>query len=427
MGSNFTQTGVERSVYKKSKLYIFKWNMVFVIKRDPLRAWAKSNLMPRWVNTIPPDHVFNLSMMEEKAKEAAIETNINDKHLSLLKNNGEAIKEFINQISPDIRDCISNYRNQHWRLLVFGLRCDGAEEMLLNNEQPAFPYLYACNKMFLEPSPSKPVRTARRLLRLNRRKSLGILGYPATKSTVKILSKIKDPHDISIEKLKNLKKLLWNPSTAKQICHFPTINSAIIEIMSNKDLKESITPNFLQEVAAAGRDERNDVPNYIRDSIEIVKILRLTKAPTFKSARHLSKVHHDLTGMLNSRQTGSNLDIYFPPPPVPEKENVITALRNTHMLKREGIRMSNCARSYERRIAVERSHYMYHVENHSAESAPEKATMSLVRDADGCWIIDQIKGPGNSNVSRDTRNLVKSWLDEYYSDLTFNALLFCRS
>lgn len=420
MKNNFNQTKAERIVYKNSKLYIFKWNAVFVIQGTPLRAWGKSNLLPRWINTIPPDRVFNLRAMAKKAAHAVIETEKENSHQIHLKMEGEAIKQFTDQVPSDIRDRISKYRNQHWRLLAFALRCDGAKEMILNDEQPVFPYLYACNKLFINPVPTKPIRTARRLLRLTRRKSLEVLGYPSTKSTVKVLSKISDPYELSIESLACLQQLLWDPSQFKQISHLPTINSTIIEIMSNEILKQSITPNFLEEVASTAREKRFDIPHYLRDTMEMVKLLRLLNIPIFKSSRDLSKMHHDLTHMINSGRIDTDLRLGFPPPPVPEKEGVITAIRDTKMLNHEATSMSNCVKSYAKRIVLERTHFLYHIEYPLGKFSTEKATMSLVRREDGCWCLDQIKGPHNRNVSKKTHDLVRSWLDENHSNMHDN-------
>jgi hypothetical protein len=72
----------------------------------------------------------------------------------------------------------------------------------------------------------------------------------------------------------------------------------------------------------------------------------------------------------------------------------------------EGNAQNNCVATYAERVQ-HRCIFIYRV------LKPERATLSIVRSADGDWQIGELKRRSNAAVSPITRQLVENWLDEY--------------
>lgn len=72
----------------------------------------------------------------------------------------------------------------------------------------------------------------------------------------------------------------------------------------------------------------------------------------------------------------------------------------------EGNVQNNCVATYAERVQ-HRGIFIYRV------MKPERATLSIVRSADGDWQIGELKRRSNAAVSPITRHLVENWLDEY--------------
>ena len=45
--------------------------------------------------------------------------------------------------------------------------------------------------------------------------------------------------------------------------------------------------------------------------------------------------------------------------------------------------------------------------------APERATLSIIQGADGCWCIDQLKLACNKPAKPETYQVVQTWLNEF--------------
>jgi hypothetical protein len=93
----------------------------------------------------------------------------------------------------------------------------------------------------------------------------------------------------------------------------------------------------------------------------------------------------------------------YPPPPVPGTKDIIP-LTSTEQLQDEGWAQGNCVATYQWRVLAGDT-YIYKI------MAPERATLAIVRGADGCWYRAELNGDGNCKVKPATERLVDMWLE----------------
>jgi hypothetical protein len=92
----------------------------------------------------------------------------------------------------------------------------------------------------------------------------------------------------------------------------------------------------------------------------------------------------------------------FPQPPLPGTADIVPLTSEAFLLA-EGRGQHNCVGSYCNKVRGG-STYIYKV------LRPQRATLSIVRGADGAWRIDELKAAHNVSVRRETRAAVSRWL-----------------
>jgi Arc/MetJ-type ribon-helix-helix transcriptional regulator len=95
----------------------------------------------------------------------------------------------------------------------------------------------------------------------------------------------------------------------------------------------------------------------------------------------------------------------LPAPPVPGTSDIIPLVRASE-LREEGRAQHHCVGDYARSVG-RGERYVYRV------LSPERATLSIVRGADGCWQIEQLYRACNQSVSEATRAAIQAWLGKY--------------
>ena len=127
---------------------------------------------------------------------------------------------------------------------------------------------------------------------------------------------------------------------------------------------------------------------------------------SLQTAQELSDAWH-LAVADNMDGTGKSIE--FPPPWYPSDESgglQIAPVTDSADLHREGYEMHHCVGTYTSRVAVG-SLYVYSVR----EDRSRVATMALGHNGAGKGIcIDQLAGPSNAVVSKETRKACRSWL-----------------
>lgn len=94
----------------------------------------------------------------------------------------------------------------------------------------------------------------------------------------------------------------------------------------------------------------------------------------------------------------------FPSPPLRGTKDIIP-LCNIAELSTEGTAMHHCVASYAPAIRAGNT-YIYRI------VFPERATLEVRKNYAGIWKLQQIKGPYNGNISRDSIKAVEHWLHD---------------
>ncbi len=95
-------------------------------------------------------------------------------------------------------------------------------------------------------------------------------------------------------------------------------------------------------------------------------------------------------------------DVDFPAPPIPDTKD-IQAISHSSELIEEGKAQQHCVACYWKRIA-QGQYYVYRM------SAPERATIGLIRQHDGTWHVDQLRLRANGTPTQVTKDVVEKWL-----------------
>ncbi len=314
------------------------------------------------------------------------------------------------RIPADVRGAVSVFRDRAWHLLSFIARC-GSPALDLTVANPALAYALASNWCYHLPAVRRPLRAARAQLRRRQREILGWLGFPATEAMRRVLRKTA-AETISIPLLLYLRQSMESPAAAKALAHLPRINAGAARIVTDPALLPFATPVLLAEAALHREDDRRPVTAYmLRDTLNMHRILHPAQPqPAIRDRARLRDLHDELIDELNLVGPG-NLDLEFPPPPVPGTA-AIRPIQNAHELLEEGRSQHHCIFSYLHEVAVQLRAYIY-------RTIPplERGTLSLVRSKGG-WRLGDIRLSCNRPVSESTRRRVAEWLRKECPDET---------
>ena len=227
------------SAFKNGKLYLFTLHNVTVMRPWPSPlAWRKSRTRP-W-RMIRPS--LDLPLLESQDR--------------LLPEDGAAapdwavrlqkvISGFRELIPLEVREAIAPFRWRRWHLLALAARCPGALDLIRSNQGLAF--CVASHWAFRQPTASRPMRTARRLVRLKQREILAWLGFPGTGWAVRMLRKIRPP-DASIGLMFNIRRALMDHAAVARLAHLPRLTSDIIGIAANDQLRRAASQRLMLEL-----------------------------------------------------------------------------------------------------------------------------------------------------------------------------------
>ena len=222
------------------------------------------------------------------------------------------------------------------------------------------------------------------------------------------------------------------------LAHLREINEAVLELVVFWRIRDLITPRLLHEVSQLDGDHGEMAPgDIIHMGMEILgEIKSRRRIRPFTNLAQVYRFQEKMDALYQqyvwrqeearrlieeararrqeeqrvrrerAREKRSEMAKRpFPPPPIPGTEHIIP-LTSREELKQEGRQQSNCVGSYSSRV-LSGDTYIYRV------LKPERATLSIVYRADGCWRRSQLKTKGNRAVRPETIRLVDSWLGAY--------------
>ena len=254
----------------------------------------------------------------------------------------------------------------------------------------------------------EPWDEAHRRIHDSRRYILGWLGFPSSKSTVRIVSKV-DVERISVERCLTLRDLLSNESTAGPLRHLPAICDGVIDLLSDHRLRSLVTYSMLEEVCYRDDDD------VFSDSI--VRVLRLAErhdvqVHSFSDCASIEEMEEKLWSMESEAMPEWHRhynDIVIPDPPISVPRYLqpphihIEAIQSPRELFQEAVTQRNCVFRLLKGVTTGRIS-IYRV------IKPERATLMLRKSEEGHWIISQLLAARNRAVRRNTLWTIGAYL-----------------
>ena len=392
--------------FKDGKLYCFETRRILVAKPWPdLLAWVKTPTRTwrptcKAADQIIMERLFPPGTLPELKTAEEIKNYVYPSNCTTLEQfnhaivrRHEALASFFNEIPAEERLEVQRFEERRWYLLNLFARCPGGLELSQSN--PALALALACNRAFHQPKVQRPYRSARSLLPKPQREILAWLGFPATDSVRRILSKI--PHrSLTVANLLTLRKRLEEPAIQKLLAHLPVIHEGILRILSVPRYRPLATPAFLGDLA---RD--SSVQNWntllIRPLWETFACFELLgepfTLPRLRSMKAFLDYHQTVAARIGEAHV-CRFPSQLPPPPFPGTQG-IEPLTTSIELIREGAEMDHCIASHALLVHSGRE-AIYLV------TEPIRATMSLENSVDG-WRLGQVSGPRNSWIPAEVQ------------------------
>jgi len=396
------------SAFKNRKLYFFNEEAVWVLAGYPVvKAWQKTSETGTFRSLRP---YLNLRYHYQSCNRLLKDPNNRADGLkdSRKMREARAFSAFFKTFPENHIRIMRRYPSEHWAILALLSRCPASEDLADN---PALLFALASNHRLMKMKSAQTIKRARSLIKLRRRKIVGKLGFPATDSVVRIFRKI-DPDSLDIPILLVLRLLLGNHENQLILSHLPRLNSASIRLLYSDEARPLCSHALLMEIANKKISGRGRV-NYsylLRDSFHMWEQMKpREKFPIVRSISRLKTFHDELMedfipwNLVNSE----NNDVVFPPPPIAGNEQIIP-INSSIDLAAEGFEQHNCVGSYDRRVIVG-NEYIYKVVTDN-----DRATLSIIKSADGGWSIGQLLAARNQSVKFETAELVKRWIINNY-------------
>jgi hypothetical protein len=415
--SNFT-AGRPGYEFKDGKLYHFDSRHVLVmspwpdprawLKRrshdwKPTRAWA-DRVLCGWLRADRPDSEPDeiepkpiVLPSGQMLLPGILQPDPGDEFLiRFIREHQQTVSRYTELIPDEILARVSRYGTRRWHVLNLFARCPGALD--LDESNPALLYALASNWVFHKPPVARPMRAARSLVFKRQRRVLDWLGFPATESVRRILSRIA-PASLSVAHLLYLRSALQDSFVMECLRHSERINAGALRLITSPNWRRYVTPRLITEV---GKQESQDdlIPDIVRllgDTVNMANMVEWRDCPRrFGSLQRLKAVHDALARALSPEIVARHVSLpaSFDAPPFPGTEAILP-IRTPDQLFEEGYIQSNCAASRAEAI-IKGNEYLYRV------LRPIRATLSIVRTGNG-WAADQLAQAFNEPVDEGTR------------------------
>lgn len=432
-GRRLRQSG---EFHRDGKYYRFTRGTVLVVRGWPdLLAWRKTPSSPSWQRVRPelrlgePEPIGadrtprKQCLVRQPDFDAGEDEARNDPSISFhpdwpgwrlerLQAQLRARRWLVDTFPAGIRQRLGRFPNRQWHLAVLLARCPGAIDLVDSN--PALAYALASSWCFRESPVRWPLRSARRLVRGRQRDLLTWLGFPGTESAVRTLRKVP-PAACTLPILLRLRELLRDPEALPFLRHARRIHGSTVALLQEPSFRPLLTPTLLEETARRTRPDRtHPVALLLRDTLALLTALPPANPVCFLDIRSIIQCHDRLVmSLIRDRDVPDPLawndppppesSARFPDPPVPGTPSIIP-LVNRQQLEEEGRQMRHCVGVYSEWVQSGRV-YVYRI------LSPCRATLSVeLRGV--AWEIDQLAGPANRPVPRETRDAVQRWLEQ---------------
>jgi hypothetical protein len=294
-------------VWKNSKLYSFSKSEVIVLRSwpDP-QGYVKTETHGWQSRRSDSDRLFSDSVRQhvavsKKSYSCDISDNLRDTDYRAWRKNMDAsvLASYAAMIPPQVLRQVRRYSVRRWHMLCLFARCPASLDLSKTN--PALAFMLANSWVFHKPKPTKPMRTARRLLKKRYIDILRYIGFPATQLSLDVLSRIPSSSlsVIGLLRLRSaLKRVYDNPFTSQLLAKSVRVNVGVINTLSNHWINWHVSSNLLSEIGADKKQDRLNPPviRLLRRTIKFAKYSGRQEYPVvFSCLNELHDTHNRLS------------------------------------------------------------------------------------------------------------------------------------
>lgn len=399
-GSAFKETD-------KGVLFLeFRPHRVLALRPDPARAWEKQRSLPIWRGTRSVDlDVAELARevrFEEKVERLQLTGPVNGCNMQPFHRRRRSnFRKFLEHVPSEVEQLLTDrWVGETWSWLRLLLTSEHAREMAASSDAN-LAFAYAQAHGFVANAPRDTLAFARRWLRRPRKEAIGRLGFPATKSALKILRKLERRH-VSAHVLTQLRDSMLHEPLRKTLAHSPTITMSLLHALSLRALPH-MEGSLIDELRADRHNQLWQVGRLLLDTLELGEVLYPGRFLRFGSAADVRFVHDRLVKKARALKLGSGLP--FPPPPAElteEEQAWVEPLADSAALTQEGKTMHHCLGTLpgHHHLALRGRFYAWRI------LGPERLTVALQRPHDR-WELYDLAGAFNAPPS----DAMVAWAD----------------
>jgi len=302
-------------------------------------------------------------------------------------------------IPDDIRDELLRYPEMSFTLLYHVNRYSAAYELFIRNPNLVWILLqFARSEKWDEA----------KVVELLNDKQVNILhacGLPNTRAAVKFIKKLSFD-EYSTDQFKRIIEALGLPCYAKfnhnKSLDFPLLSLLVRfpVLLGSSLLNQYDSLNWTYKTESLLRDIGR-----IAEMLNQVETVNISVRRS-KNTNELRVLHDRLAYKLNQEVIEGLAEGNFPEPPILGTDSIIP-ITGARELALEGKIQHHCVRSYEDPI-LNNEYYVYRV------LTPERATLGLALHKELPPSIDQVLLSWNKPVSKETRNMIESWMSNTY-------------
>jgi hypothetical protein len=295
-----------------------------------------------------------------------------------------------------------------------------ALELAYNN--PSLAMFLAVARYLCPEKKNNFYRKVRRVIRKRQKDILGWLGFPASKSVVKITKKIVPKSIINPQSIWYWRESFYREDVLKVLRHLKRINAGVLRICTDPSMLQIVSFNFLKQISMKKIYDLNYpiITSRLEDTLFMYDEKEL-KSLKIKSESHLYYLNRERRKELER----NNERILFPPPPFESYETdevIISPILDSIDLAREGREQKNCVMTYFKDIIQSDAKiYVYRMLH------PERATFLIQYDyRSERYELREVKLQSNQPASDTTKQMIKQWLNRAQSNIIDGQLsLFC--
>jgi hypothetical protein len=385
----------------------------------------------RWRQFWPEFRLIRPQTSPNREQPYSLDLHVDGVTQELAEKKAAAFASFRSELPAEIVRVVEPFGSHQWALMVLLRQKPRSMDLAIGN--PVLAYCLANSYEFRGTRPEAAAVQALWHCHRKQRWILAWLGFPGTEAMVRLTRKIL-PESASPTVLRCLRNAAKaDEEVLERLAHLPRVNLGVLQLVATQGLSELVAPKLLLEVAAMD-DNAGEPP--IGDMVRRGMGMRRALGPgrnitPFTRIEQVRQFHDEFdaaqqaalqrleaervaeqerrrrqeearTGRRGQRSRSAEVPRPYPSPPVPGTEDIIP-LTSAEQLRIEGVKQSNCVGSYAWRV-LQGDTYVYRV------MGPDRATLAIVRGADGCWRRSELKARKNRKVKASTVAHVDRWL-----------------